>query len=1258
VSGRLEVCRLEDRNPPGDLFAVFALFLGGADFLPGQAALTATNPTLSNPADIAVASRSDAPSVPATLIPLVGQGSDPQPLGIQADGSSTPSGDASLDPESLASDGDFLVSHEDEADDLFFTLGTGSDGPLGSAGRIGLTWSGEAAAPAGDDTGIPGLRVQPLSGDTYQPAFSADYQPLSQPLVEALAGVVAAGRGSEEGQGFITHSGPSGGGGGGGPNQPPDLQPIADRTVPASQATITVPLVATDPNGDPLTYSATVTSLAYHIDTPQGYNFYADAGGFYESTFGAGEKWVRSDAIASGWALILPNGELRAWDGSGMATGSLLGNVGSFYHADPNRLIDVPTTAYATTSIMGTTLTVTRNPISTISSIRVTATATDPGMLSDSESFNIIVTAASPNQPPNLSPIAGQTIPSSQATVSVPLMATDPDGDPLTLSATATSLAHFLDQQHDFFTSGDFFVGSLGAGEKWVQSSTIASGWAFILPNGELHAWDGSGAATGPLLGNVGTYYFDDPNRLINVPTTAYATTSIMGTTLTVTRSPVTTVSSIRVTATATDPGMLSDSESFNIIVTADGPGPGPLNVVVLGDTNRDGVITDADVPGHTTWTAASGAIFSVNFDDDDNNDQPDAVNFNDSGAPFGENFVIENAADAQELAPVVIRALGPTWNPAVHRVWLHVASVEDIQSIHIFPSNAPGTTAIAGGLGTRIGGATPAQYIDVTSLVSATMDRTFYVEGMFFRHLGSNPANSFDGFVDIAAEIWENDVTLISSDTVRMKVAPWIALPHTQQSIENWAANYGAINAPYLFTASAESGYFGLDASGHLQTIPSGIAGTQWVTDHGEIGYTQRPGGPATQVLFRLPYFRGAGVPQPPWPQSLFLRPNFGTFQIGVNLGADAGDYGGNLEVLPPTPTYPRGRLYVGNTASSSLITFLQSQEVQPVFTLSSSWLIVSHVDEYAAPQVAPGQIALADPVRADELLNSIPVADRGRAVFFATGAMPIDGTVGAGGTATRIFTGMDLTGQNWQYIRIYQSSNPTAAGLVARIAPGGLGNGYVDINLVWATTSNIGDPNAPNPNAVPSHQRWALSASAPTAGGFGGASFPIPQAGDKFVLVEGTRFWSGNTPAFVTVQEFLADTDFRTFNTSTVQAKMNDIRSQFEAAAGPGAGLTFLRMPVFFFGRQAGFDDSRASVAFTPDAANGVAFGNFEYIARQYGPRNAAGTDIFEADVRAAIPSVRFVDTWDLYHRLLGDVDCGVLVARQPFSTPWWMP
>jgi hypothetical protein len=99
----------------------------------------------------------------------------------------------------------------------------------------------------------------------------------------------------------------------------------------------------------------------------------------------------------------------------------------------------------------------------------------------------------------------------------------------------------------------------------------------------------------------------------------------------------------------------------------------------------------------------------------------------------------------------------------------------------------------------------------------------------------------------------------------------------------------------------------------------------------------------------------------------------------------------------------------------------------------------------------------------------------------------------------------------------------------------------------------------------------------------------------------------------------------------------------------------LNFIEVPSLMIGNLIGGDVQEA-VAYAPGLANfQLIAGNF-YFARQFGARNAAGQDIFESAVKAAIASAQFVDDWNLYHRRDGEVHCGSLVKRQVWNKNWW--
>jgi hypothetical protein len=64
--------------------------------------------------------------------------------------------------------------------------------------------------------------------------------------------------------------------------------------------------------------------------------------------------------------------------------------------------------------------------------------------------------------------------------------------------------------------------------------------------------------------------------------------------------------------------------------------------------------------------------------------------------------------------------------------------------------------------------------------------------------------------------------------------------------------------------------------------------------------------------------------------------------------------NYGGNMELGPPTDTAPYGQIFIGNGergreefVDTELLNFLDKQRVQPLIQVDTSWLSVAHVDE-----------------------------------------------------------------------------------------------------------------------------------------------------------------------------------------------------------------------------------------------------------------------------------------------------------------------
>ena len=699
------------------------------------------------------------------------------------------------------------------------------------------------------------------------------------------------------------------------------------------------------------------------------------------------------------------------------------------------------------------------------------------------------------------------------------------------------------------------------------------------------------------------------------------------------------------VTITASDGALLTE-DSFTVLVGVD----------LVADTNRDGVISAADELGKSVYTKTSGAIFSVNYDNDDGRTAitgdatnlpggtpiPDSLYFDDTGAYQSLNPSISVAADTKDYAPLKIRSLGAAL-PSGWKLFLKASSMQDIQAVYVYPSIAAGQTKIWGGP------TETKQEIDVSSYVTGG-DATFGIEGLFFENDGA-AFPTFNGLVTLTLELRDNTGKAVADDTVQMKVAPWLILPDSQPSTEVWAIDLGNVNASFRSS---------LTASGQIHTVVSNPAVndpntvTQWFMDHLKMGYCQRPGGPKSYEVFRLPY----DGHQPTWPLNSLMMSNVGTFQLSNYLSATppSGDFGGNLGALPPTPTAPLGQIVMGNTHSARLGAFLKSQgpSAQPFVEVPTKWLEVGHIDEVIG-FTDPMTIAVADPRDAYSLLQNLP----GTAVFFSTDTTPpasgITGVATAASTTTIVVNNINWSGMGWKYIRIYSGTGAGQIGEISSISITGT-TATITVDQVWDTGSAIINGN----NASGCVASYALGKDyAPSLATGWDKNI---SATDKYVLVKGTQKWidqtpspAVETPALITVQEVLADSSLSTLNNAYVPTQTQTITSTLSQAT-VGLNLNFVSVPTIYVGTLANFATQGASAAFTPGLANVQEIGSNLYFPKQFGPLDASGHDVFEKEIMQRFPNAIFVDDWNLYHRLTGEVHCGTAMKRQPFSFNWW--
>jgi hypothetical protein len=348
-------------------------------------------------------------------------------------------------------------------------------------------------------------------------------------------------------------------------NSAPVLAPIADQTM---SQTKTVPLSASDADGDPLSFSARTVSGSselYQLDQQLGLDY---GGSYFTNNLRLGEKWIASST--SQWYIILPSGELRRWLGtidSTLSDAALVARLSAEVHADPSLLWNAsapPSVAY---SFANGALTMQLQSAYTGSFV-VEVTVSD-GQLSASRTFTVTI-GAETNVAPVIDPIADQTMTFGQGlTLTVP--ARDANGDVLTFSGRVTQQGanqlYTLKQQYGFRDSGLNYANLLRLNEKWILGSS--SRWYILLPNGELRRWLGTLSKTlaaNALLATLPTQVHANPSVLWNAVAAPVISLAFSGAQLSVQAPGF--LGSFSVEVTASD-GSLTASRSFAVRIAA-----------------------------------------------------------------------------------------------------------------------------------------------------------------------------------------------------------------------------------------------------------------------------------------------------------------------------------------------------------------------------------------------------------------------------------------------------------------------------------------------------------------------------------------------------------------------------------------------------------------------------------------------------------------------------------------------------------------
>ena len=147
--------------------------------------------------------------------------------------------------------------------------------------------------------------------------------------------------------------------------------------------------------------------------------------------------------------------------------------------------------------------------------------------------------------------------------------------------------------------------------------------------------------------------------------------------------------------------------------------------------------------------------------------------------------------------------------------------------------------------------------------------------------------------------------------------------------------------------------------------------------------------------------------------------------------------------------------------------------------------------------------------------------------------------------------------------------------------------------------------------------------------------------------------KFWSNGQAATATIDEVLKNDNVKGESDRAlveVNAQLDILKAEIGLTDADLVPMPFLHM------KASGF-----SLAYQPGTVNGIYLSDKDFaVPKPHGPK-INGVDPFEEQLKTAFAkhgiTVHFVEDWDLYHRLSGEVHCGSNTRRQvQAGAPWW--
>jgi protein-arginine deiminase len=234
----------------------------------------------------------------------------------------------------------------------------------------------------------------------------------------------------------------------------------------------------------------------------------------------------------------------------------------------------------------------------------------------------------------------------------------------------------------------------------------------------------------------------------------------------------------------------------------------------------------------------------------------------------------------------------------------------------------------------------------------------------------------NWNGTVNLKATA-QNNGQEIASTTIQMGVSPWMIAPNTAPVTEVHVSDRGSANSEFISQLKQA-----VEPTGAQVKIIQGDR--TWMQDTQKNGYVQLPE-KAELRQFNVA-IKSNTEPDKNQPAKSPLDRNLKVFKIGTRRSEDPvsqwSDGYGNLQVTPPIPGHPMGRVYYGNSGNASfnpeVLDFIQAQRIQgPPVDIDTSWLLTRQVDEIInfIPTQTPGKyvMAIASPEAGVKLLEEL---------------------------------------------------------------------------------------------------------------------------------------------------------------------------------------------------------------------------------------------------------------------------------------------